>query len=303
MAGLGRKVFAFNEVLTAADVNGYLMDQSVQRFASAAARETAIPAPSEGMVCYLDDINQVEVYDGTDWVNFTGDITAVTAGIALTGGGSSGSVNLDVDISAVSTAQAGNGITATGEVLSVDIPTVSAAQAGTALTSTGAVLDVDIAVISTAQAGIALDATGTVLDVNISELSTAQAGTALTVVGDTLNVDATAIEVNNTQVNYTVATETGTTYTLVTADANKYIRFTNAATVTIGTSADFAVGDQVTLIADGSSLTIAAGGATLAGSGTSGTAVSFTVGAQFEAVSILCVATDNYRLIGNITVV
>lgn len=280
MAGLGRKVFAFNEVLTAADVNGYLMDQSVQRFASAAARETAIPAPSEGMVCYLDDTNQVEVYDGTDWVNFTGDITAVTAGIALTGGGSSGSVNLDVDISAVSTTQAGNGITATGEVLSVDIPTVSAAQAGTALTATGAVLDVDIAVISTAQAG-----------------------TALTAVGDTLNVDATAIEVNNTQVNYTVATETGTTYTLLTADANKYIRFTNAATVTIGTSADFAVGDQVTLIADGASLTIAAGGATLAGSGTSGTAVSFTVGAQFEAVSILCVATDNYRLIGNITAV
>ena len=67
MAGQGRKVFASGEVLTAGDVNGYLMDQAVMRFATSAARGSAIAAPTEGMVSYVDDTNNVEVYDGAAW--------------------------------------------------------------------------------------------------------------------------------------------------------------------------------------------------------------------------------------------
>src|SRR6056297_3554252 len=97
MAGAGKKQFAVNEVLSAADVNNYLMDQSVMRFADTTARSSAIGTPSEGMVSYLDDTDQVEVFDGSSWVNFTGDITQVTAGTALTGGGTEGNVTLNVD--------------------------------------------------------------------------------------------------------------------------------------------------------------------------------------------------------------
>jgi hypothetical protein len=101
MAGQGRKTFSDGEVLSAADVNGYLMDQSVQRFADAAARDTAIPTPSEGMVAYLDSTNDVLVYDGSGWVNFTGDITNITAGTGLSGGGSEGAVTLSADFTTV----------------------------------------------------------------------------------------------------------------------------------------------------------------------------------------------------------
>jgi len=104
MAGAGRKVFQFNEILTAADVNQYLMDQSVMRFADSAARSSAIGTPTEGMVSWLDDEDQVEVYDGSQWVNFTGDINQITAGTALTGGGAEGNVTLNVDINAVGSA-------------------------------------------------------------------------------------------------------------------------------------------------------------------------------------------------------
>jgi len=104
MAGAGRKVFQFNEILTAVDVNQYLMDQSVMRFADSAARSSAIGTPTEGMVSWLDDEDQVEVYDGSQWVNFTGDINQVTAGTALTGGGAEGNVTLNVDINAVGSA-------------------------------------------------------------------------------------------------------------------------------------------------------------------------------------------------------
>lgn len=63
----GRKTFASGEVLTASDVNGYLMDQAVMRFADSAARGSAIAAPTQGMVTYLDDTDTLEVYDGASW--------------------------------------------------------------------------------------------------------------------------------------------------------------------------------------------------------------------------------------------
>jgi hypothetical protein len=68
MPGLGRKTFIATEVLTAANVNGYLMDQAVMVFAGTAARSSAIGTPSEGMVTYRSDFNVLEVYDGASYV-------------------------------------------------------------------------------------------------------------------------------------------------------------------------------------------------------------------------------------------
>ena len=66
MAGLGRKQWSPGDVLTASDVNGYLMDQSVMVFAGTAARASAIPTPSAGMVAYSTATN-LEYYDGAAW--------------------------------------------------------------------------------------------------------------------------------------------------------------------------------------------------------------------------------------------
>ena len=67
MAGLGYRAFASGEVLTASNLQGYAVDQSVMRFATAADRTTALPVPSEGMVTQLDDDNRIEAYDGSAW--------------------------------------------------------------------------------------------------------------------------------------------------------------------------------------------------------------------------------------------
>lgn len=67
MAGAGYKNFSAGEVLTSSDVDTYLMEQSTMVFASAAARDTAITAPSEGMVAYLTDTNLLCQYSGAAW--------------------------------------------------------------------------------------------------------------------------------------------------------------------------------------------------------------------------------------------
>jgi hypothetical protein len=67
-----RKVFTAGEVLAAADVNEFLMDQAVQSFAGTAARGSAIPSPVEGMVTYLEDTNELRVYDSSSWVSVSG---------------------------------------------------------------------------------------------------------------------------------------------------------------------------------------------------------------------------------------
>jgi hypothetical protein len=72
VAGLGKKTFVAGAVLTAAEVNGYLMDQSVMVFASDAARSSAIPSPSAGMVTYLTDVNQMQAYNGTAYAPIAG---------------------------------------------------------------------------------------------------------------------------------------------------------------------------------------------------------------------------------------
>ena len=78
MAGLGYKLFTAGEVLTAANVNGYLM-QGVMVFDDSSARSSAIgTAVAEGMVAYLKDTNAVEKYTGAAWEN----VQAAGAGFA-----------------------------------------------------------------------------------------------------------------------------------------------------------------------------------------------------------------------------
>jgi hypothetical protein len=69
--GSGFRTFTAGEVLTASNVQNYLMDQSVMVFGGSAARSSAIGTANfeEGMVSYLTDTDKVEAYNGTDWVS------------------------------------------------------------------------------------------------------------------------------------------------------------------------------------------------------------------------------------------
>ena len=99
----GFKVFAVGEVLTAADVNDYLMEQSIGIFSNSTTRDAQITSPIEGQFCYLADSNVLQFYNGSSWSDFIGegDISSVVAGTNLSGGGTAGAVTLNYTMEAV----------------------------------------------------------------------------------------------------------------------------------------------------------------------------------------------------------
>jgi hypothetical protein len=76
-----RKTFTAGEVLAAADVNTFLMDQSVMSFAGTAARGSAIGTATEGMLTYLNDSDSYESWNGSAWVGLGGAGGAATNAI------------------------------------------------------------------------------------------------------------------------------------------------------------------------------------------------------------------------------
>jgi hypothetical protein len=107
-AGLGFKDFTTGEVLTAGDVDGYLM-QGIWVFASAAARDAAVTSPQEGNFAYLKDTNVTTYYTGSAWANL--DTTGMTNPMTTTG---------DTIYSSSGSTPARLGIGTAGQVLTVN---------------------------------------------------------------------------------------------------------------------------------------------------------------------------------------
>ena len=77
-----------------------------------------------------------------------------------------------------------------------------------------------------------------------------------------------------------------------------------SVTITFGTATAFQPGERMDIIRDGAgTVTITRDGTatTLAGRGTA--AASYQIAQRYDAVSVVCVGTNSYRVIGNATAV
>jgi len=85
---------------------------------------SAPSSPSAGQVYFNTGSSKLFVSDGSNWIDLTGDITGITAGTGLTGGGTNGAVTLNVI--------GGTGITANADDISITNTSVTAGSYGSA---------------------------------------------------------------------------------------------------------------------------------------------------------------------------
>jgi hypothetical protein len=115
-----------------------------------------------------------------------------------------------------------------------------------------------------------------------------------------------AADVNTYLSNEVTLTSSTASVTVASTDRYKTLMFDSAGatTITFGTVTAFEPGERVDIVREGAgTVTITRDGTvvSLAGAGTAGTA--YAVADRYAAASVLCVATNSYRVIGNVTAV
>jgi len=90
-------------------LNDVIFDDAVvakdgwNNFLNPAARDAAITSPVQGTICFVrqdsggNPLNQIQFYSGSAWTANDGDISGVTAGTGLTGGGTAGTITISLD--------------------------------------------------------------------------------------------------------------------------------------------------------------------------------------------------------------
>ena len=101
-----------------------------------------------------------------------------------------------------------------------------------------------------------------------------------------------------------VTSSTATAYTATTSDVNKTLQFTaaSAVTVTISTATALVAGEVFNVLRDGAgtvTVTAASTAVTIKGRGTAAT--NYAICTQYDMISVQCVGTNDYRVIGNAT--
>ena len=62
------KTFVSGDILTASELNTYLMNQSVMVFTNATDRDANLTSPTEGMMVYLTGNDHYQLYNGSSWI-------------------------------------------------------------------------------------------------------------------------------------------------------------------------------------------------------------------------------------------
>jgi hypothetical protein len=116
------------------------------------------------------------------------------------------------------------------------------------------------------------------------------------------NKTLTAPVINTAKINLALNAQTGTTYTLVAADSGKLVTSSNASPVVITIPPSvFAAGEQINVQSIGAGLTSFVAGVGVTITSTGATSAAPVLRAQFSAATIICTASDNFTVIGDIS--
>jgi len=117
--------------------------------------------------------------------------------------------------------------------------------------------------------------------------------------GKYLKTDGSAASWNN--VDITISTATGTTYTPAVTDVNKLVQLNNASAITVTVpAAVFSAGQQVNIQQTGAGQVTVQGDGTTVLTSTGASSTTPKTRAQFSAATIVCTSSNNFTVIGDI---
>jgi hypothetical protein len=319
MAGAGVKLFQDGIVLSAAEVNGYLMDQSVCVFDNPTQRDNAFgganePTLSAGRLCFLKDklgdstnVRVIQFYDGSQWVDSSSFTTpddsitnakvSTTAAIALSklAPGTSGQI-IVANASGVPTY-----VTLSGDatISNAGVVSIGANNVALGTDTTGdyvATITGGVGVTSTA----ATTGEGTTHSLSIGQDVATSAST--TFAGITITGSASVA--GNVVYNITTASVANSA-SISAANSGQFIEtdLSSAGTLYV-TGTGWAVGSQVTVMqmsASTSSASLSFPGQTLRGTPLASSTVA-VLRTQYSSATLINRGTNDWYVIGDLKV-
>jgi len=314
----GVKNWASGQVLDAEDLNEFIADQTIARFATIGDRTAAYgisgaPALQKGMFSWIESTEKLYFYSGSAWVEVGAQIEAgeitnteinASAAIALSklASGTSGQVIVH-NSSGVPTAT-----TVTGDV------TIN--STGVTAISSGVVVDADInASAAIALSKLASGTSGQIIVANSSGVPTWVSETGDVTISDTgvtaiasgvivdADISSSAAISRGKIANMAIDTKTSN-YVLALTDANKMIEMniaSSANTVSVPTDAsvNFPIGTQINIVQYGTGKTqvVAVTPATTNVRSTPGSYLR----AQYSSATLIKRAANEWYLIGDLS--
>ncbi len=221
---------------------------------------SAPSSPVEGQIYYDTGDDTIYFRNGSAWVSIGGDITGVTAGDGMTGGGASGSVTLNVVGGTGITANANdialtNGLIADGSNITSVGTIGTGVWNGTAIAS--AYLDADTAHLTTAQTFTGSKTFGTTTKLNFRDGNSyiySPTANDIEVVATTITLDAASdIQLEGTTSVVGILRTTNTTNATSTTDGA--LRSDGGLSV----ASDAIIGNDLYLLSDGAKFGLGAG--------------------------------------------
>ena len=146
----------------------------------------------------------------------------------------------------------------------------------------------------------AIEALGDAIDASMLDF---KGGTSGQVLAKNSNTDMDFIWIEQDDSTLAFNAQTGTTYTLVAADAaNKLVTTSNASAVTVTVPPSvFTAGNTINVQSIGVGLTSFAAGAGVTITSTGATAAAPVLRARYSACTIICTASDAFTILGDIS--
>jgi len=286
----GVKNWASGQTLDADDLNDYVANQVIARFATIAARTAAYgvagaPALQSGLFAYVESTEKLYYYDGTSWDEVGAQVEDGEI------------VTIKLADGAVTTVKLADGAVTTIKLLDSNVTTAKIADSNV---TTAKIADSNVTTAKIADSNVT---TAKIADANVTTAKIQDGAVTSAKIADGA-VSQTDLAVGAPRAGFRSARNVqASNYTLALSDLGGLVEMNNGASnvsVTIPTNASvaFEVGDRVDILQTGTGVVTLSGSAGVTVNAFDG---GLLLGGQYAAATVIKRDTNTWVAIGNLS--